>query len=93
MSDRLFPRNGTLVAWTTQGFVPGAPYVGAGKPEEFEPFGVGLIQLGDEIRVEARLTEVDPDKLRFGMPVELTFVPLCTNDEGKEILVWAFQPA
>ncbi len=92
MSDRKFPRRGTLVSWTTQGFVPGPPYVGAGKPDEFEPFAVGLVQLGDEIRVEARLTESDPAKLRFGMEVELTFVPLYTNDEGKEILIWAFQP-
>ena len=92
MSDRLLPRQGTLVAWTTQGFVPGPPYVGADKPDEFEPFAVGLIQLGDEIRVEARLTESDPDKLRFGMDVELVFVPFHTNDEGKEILIWAFKP-
>jgi uncharacterized protein len=93
MSDRLFPAKGTLVAWTTQGFVPGPPYVGATKPDEFEPFAVGLIQLGDEIRVEARLTESDPEKLRFGMDVALTFVPLYVNDEGKEILIWAFEPA
>jgi uncharacterized protein len=92
MSDRLFPAKGTLAAWTTQGFVPGPPYVGADTPDDFEPFAVGLIQLGDEIKVEARLTESDPSKLRFGMDVELTFVPLYTNDEGKEILIWAFKP-
>ena len=28
MSDVLLPRSGTLVAWTTQGFPPGAPYAG-----------------------------------------------------------------
>ena len=93
MSDRLLPRRGTLVAWTTQDFVPGPPYLGAGTPETFEPFAVGLVQLGDEIRVEARLTESDPAKLRFGMDVELVFVPFFTNAEGKDILIWAFQPA
>jgi uncharacterized OB-fold protein len=92
MADRLFPRQGTLVAWTTQGFVPGPPFVGADTPDDFEPFAVGLIQLGDEIRVEARLTESDPEKLRFGMDVELVFVPFHTNGEGKEVLIWAFQP-
>ena len=93
MSDRLFPRHGTLVAWTTQGFVPGPPYLGAQTPNTFEPFAVGLVQLGDEIRVEARLTESDPAKLRFGMDVELVFVPFFTKPDGTEILVWAFQPA
>ena len=28
MSEHLLPRSGTLVAWTTQGFPPGAPYAG-----------------------------------------------------------------
>ena len=59
----LLPRRGTLIAWTTQGFPPGAPYTGpTGK--DFVPFGVGLVQLGDVIRVEGRLTENDPEKLR-----------------------------
>jgi uncharacterized protein len=92
MSDRLLPRRGTLVAWTTQGFVPKLPYLGAETADTFEPFAVGLVQLGDEVRVEARLTENDPAKLRFGMEVELVFVPLFTNADGNEVLVWAFQP-
>ena len=95
MSDVGLPRSGTLVAWTTQGFPPGAPYKGpTGK--DFVPFGVGLVQLGmgDEavIRVEGRLTENNPEKLQFGMPVELTMVPFTTDDEGNEIVTFAFQP-
>jgi uncharacterized OB-fold protein len=93
MSDRRLPRRGTLIAWTTQGFVPKLPYLGAETVDTFEPFAVGLVQLGDEVRVEARLTESNPADLRFGMEVELVFVPLFTNKEGKEILTWAFQPA
>ncbi|MGH3639338.1 MAG: Zn-ribbon domain-containing OB-fold protein, partial [Mycobacterium sp.] len=39
MSDVLLPRRGTVIAWTTQGFPPGAPYIGpTGK--DFVPFGV-----------------------------------------------------
>ena len=91
MSDLPLPRRGTLVAWTTQGFPPGPPYAGpTGKA--FTPFGVGLVQLDDVIRVESRLTEGDPAKLRFGMEVVLTMVPLTTDDEGNEILTFAFQP-
>ena len=63
MSDVLLPRRGTVIAWTTQGFAPGAPYAGpTGK--DFVPFGVGLVQLGDVVRVEGRLTENDPEKLQ-----------------------------
>jgi uncharacterized protein len=91
MSAMLLPRRGTLVAWTTQGFPPGAHYIGpTGK--DFLSFGVGLIQLDDVIRVEGRLTENDPAKLDFGMEVELTMVPFTTDDDGNEIVTFAFQP-
>ena len=92
MSDLLLPRRGTLVAWTTQGFLPGRPYAGSETAETFEPFGMGLVQLGDVIKVEGRLTEGDPEKLRFGMEVELTMRPLYTDDDGDEVLMFAFAP-
>jgi len=91
MSEVLLPRRGTLVAWTTQGFPPGAPYKGpTGK--DFVPFGVGLVQLDDVIRVEGRLTENDPAKLQFGQQVELTMVPFTTDDDDNEIVTFAFKP-
>jgi uncharacterized OB-fold protein len=92
MAVLLLPRRGTLVAWTTQGFIPKLPYAGGETAETFEPFGVGLVQLGDAVRVEARLTESDPAKLRFGMDVELTMVPFFADKDGTEIVTWAFQP-
>jgi uncharacterized protein len=70
---------------------PGAPYKGpTGKA--FVPFGVGLVQLDDVMRVEGRLTENDPAQLEFGINVELTMVPLTTDDEGNEIITFAFKP-
>jgi uncharacterized OB-fold protein len=86
------PRRGTLVAWTTQGFLPGPPYAGSERADTFEPFGMGLVQLGDVIKVEGRLTEGDPEKLAFGMEVELTMRPLFTDDDGDEVLMFAFAP-
>jgi uncharacterized OB-fold protein len=95
MTELLLPRRGTLVAWTTQGFPPGPPYAGP-TGDDFVPFGVGLVQLGlgedAVIRVEGRLTENDPGKLQFGQEVELTMVPLTADDEGNEVVTFAFQP-
>jgi uncharacterized OB-fold protein len=91
MTDLLLPRRGTLVAWTTQGFPPGPPYAGP-TGAAFTPFGVGLVQLGDVIRVEGRLTENDPAKLKFGMDVELTMVPFNSDDEGNDVVTFAFAP-
>ena len=91
MSPEHLPRHGTLVAWTTQGFPPGPPYKGpSGK--DFVPFGVGLVQLGDVLRVEGRLTENDPAKLIFGMEVELTMMAFATDADGDELVTFAFRP-
>ncbi len=92
VADLLLPRRGTLVAWTTQGFLPGPPYAGSETAETFEPFGFGLVQLGDVIKVEGRLTEGDPAKLRFGMDVELTMRQLFTDEDGDDVLMFAFAP-
>jgi uncharacterized OB-fold protein len=93
MSERLLPRRGTLVSWTTQGFPPLVPFAGDGTGRSFKPFGVGLVQLDDLVRVEARLTESDPERLEFGMEVELRIVPFFVDEEGDQVLTFAFAPA
>jgi uncharacterized OB-fold protein len=92
MERHLLPRRGTLWTWTTQDFLPKEPYASGETPETFRPYGVGLVQLGDEVRVEARLTESDPARLRFGMEVELAIVPFRVDDDGSEIVTYAFRP-
>ena len=88
----LLPRQGTLWTFTTQGFLPKEPYAGGETQETFQPYGVGLVQLGDEVKVEARLTESDPERLRIGMPLELTVIPFRTDPDGTEVMVFAFAP-
>ncbi len=68
------------------------PTRGGQTADTFKPYGVGLVQLEDEVRVEARLTEADPSRLRFGMELRLVFVPFYTDDDGNEIVTWAFEP-
>ena len=86
------PRRGTLWTFTTQEFLPKEPYAGGETPETFRPYGVGLVQLGDEVKVEGRLTEADVAKLRIGMEVELVVVPFRTDPDGTEVMTFAFTP-
>jgi len=81
---------GELWTWTVQCFAPKAPPYLVGGVEEFEPYGVGYIELPGEVRVEARLTESDPDRLRIGMPMELTLIPV---PGASDKLTFAFRPA
>jgi uncharacterized OB-fold protein len=92
VQQHLLPRRGTLWTWTTQEFLPKEPYAGGETLETFTGYGVGLVQLGDEVRVEGRLTVSDPDKLAFGMEVELAVVPFRTDPDGTEVMVYAFAP-
>jgi uncharacterized protein len=86
-------RRGTLWTWTIQGFPPKAPpYMGEVDPKKFVAFGVGYVELPNQVKVEARLTESDPAKLKIGMEMELCLVPLTTNEKGEEVVTFAFRP-
>jgi uncharacterized protein len=92
MEDTLLDRRGTLWTWTIQGFPPPVPpYVGP-VGDRFEPFGVGYVELPGQVKVETRLTESDPAKLRIGMAMELVIVPITTDDAGNEVVTFAFRP-
>jgi uncharacterized OB-fold protein len=75
VTERRLARRGTLWTWTVQCFPPKSPPY-AGDPGGFEPYGVGYVELPGEVRVEARLTEADPERLRIGMPMELVLISI-----------------
>jgi uncharacterized OB-fold protein len=92
-SEDVHPRElatrGELWSWTIQCFAPKAPPYLPGGVEEFEAYGVGYVELPGEVRVEARLTENDPERLRLGMMMELTLIPL---PGASDTLTYAFRP-
>jgi len=84
---------GTLWTWTIQGYPPKSPpYKGNADPKTFEPYGVGYVELADQLKVETRLTISTVEELKIGMDMELVIVPLYTNDEGEEVMTFAFAP-
>lgn len=91
MAEHVLPRRGHLWAWTTQEFPPPAPPYAGPTGADFVPFGVGYIDLGGEVKVEAHLTEADPAALATGMEMELVVVPFGERD-GDEVVTFAFRP-
>ena len=53
------------------------------------PYGVGVVELPEGIRVITRLTEGDPAALRQQQAMELRVVPLHTD---AEVVTYAFAP-
>ena len=80
---------GELWTWTIQCFAPKAPPYLEAAVEEFEPYGVGYIELDGEVRVESRLTVSDAEQLRIGMPMALTLIPVPGSSDR---LTFAFRP-
>ncbi len=89
----LLGRRGTLWTWTVQGFPPKAPpYAGDVDPKTFKAFGVGYVELPGQLKIESRLTEADPEKLKIGREMEMVIVPLSTDANGNEVVTFAFAP-
>jgi uncharacterized protein len=90
--------SGQLWTFTIQGFPPNSPpYLGNSDPKTFLPFAVGYVELEGELKVEARLTESDPNKLHIGMALELVIVPIDANasptsDSTGVPMTFAFAP-
>ena len=90
MEEQLLRGRGRLWAWTTQDFPPPSPPYTGPTGKAFVPFGVGYVELPGEVKVETRLTESDPEVLALGMEMELVVVPFRTDDDGNEVVTFAF---
>jgi uncharacterized OB-fold protein len=88
VEEHLLARTGPLWTWTIQCFPPKSPPY-AGSADDFQPYGVGYVELGGEVRVEGILTESDPDQLVIGMAMELTLIPAPGRSDA---MTFAFKP-
>jgi uncharacterized OB-fold protein len=79
------PDHGTLWGWTAV-TAPPPGYEGE------VPFGFGVVELTNGLRVIARLTESNPSRLAFGMEMRLVVERLHTDDDGTDVLTYAFEP-
>ena len=57
------------------------------------PYGLGVVDLPEGMRVVARLDEDRIERLRRGLAMELRIAPLFTNEAGEEVLSYSYAPA
>ncbi len=76
---------GRLWSWTT---VTTAPPGYRGDV----PYGFGVVELPEGLRVVTRLTETDPGRLSAGEPMGLVVVPVRVDDDGRQVVTYAFTP-
>jgi uncharacterized OB-fold protein len=83
------PNRGLLWSYTVQRFAPKSPPYRGEEP--FADYAVGYVELPGALIVESRLVDVAFDRLRVGMPMELTTFTLRSDERGG-ILMFAFRP-
>jgi uncharacterized OB-fold protein len=85
------PTQGSLWSYTVQRFPPKSPpYRG---PAPFAPYAVGYVELPHAVIVESLLTGVEFTALRVGLPMELTTIPVRTDEDGTTVVSYAFRPS
>ena len=75
---------GQLWTFTVARHRPPGNYRG---PEPFEPYGVGLVELPEGVRIMAPL-DADIDRLEIGQ--EMTFAPYVRHDESKDVVAFCY---
>lgn len=89
VSTLALSREGTLWTYTVVRHKPPGNYHG---PDPFQPFGLGLVDLPEGIRVLSRV-EAEPDQLQIGMPLRFRPFVLRTDEAGAEVVAFSFDPA
>lgn len=84
VEPRPLPRTGRLLWWTAVT----SPPPGYQGPV---PYGFGVVELDDGLRVVGRLTVAEPGLLRGGEAVEVVAEEL-PDGEGGDVVTWAFAP-
>jgi uncharacterized OB-fold protein len=78
-------RRGKLWSWTIQNYSPPLPF----KMDPFKPYGIGMVDLSEGIRVLGMLTTTE--NLKCDMEVELTVGKLYEDNEN-EYITWMWKP-
>jgi hypothetical protein len=56
------------------------------------PFGIGVVELPEGVRIVARLTEARVERLRAGMRVRFALVLAYRDEAGGEVVTYGFSP-
>lgn len=89
VEDHFLSPRGRLWSYTVQYYKPPPP---AQFDDPFVPYGVGLIDLPEGIRVLSMMSAGQPENLKIGAEVELVLEALYHNEDGDEVVTWKFRP-
>lgn len=84
----VLPTHGVLLSYTVQRYRPPPLF----RIDDWQPFAIGLVGLGDGVEVMGMLSGFALDRIAIGTSVRLVAQPLYHDAERGRVLTYAFAP-
>ena len=85
----MLPKNGKLSTFTIQHYMCPPPFKTTG---DITPYGLVVVEFEEQnIVITGLLTETELDDLKIGMEMETTTYKLYQDDDGNDVVTWAFR--
>ncbi|MCX5824415.1 MAG: OB-fold domain-containing protein [Deltaproteobacteria bacterium] len=85
----LLNKNGILKSYTIQHYMPPLPFKTEGN---ITPYIIGLVEFPEGIQIAGIVKECPFHALKIGLSMEVVTFTLYRNEQGQEVVTWAFQP-
>jgi uncharacterized OB-fold protein len=86
----MLSKEGTLASYTIQYYMPPLPFK---TEKDITPYAIGFVEFPEGIQVVGILTDCRFEELVIGMTMETTTFGLYKDEEGRDVVTWAFRPA
>ncbi len=81
-------KKGKVFTYMVQHYQPPPPFK---ITPPFKPFGVGLVELPEGIRVLGMITGCDVNDIKIGMEVEMVVEKLYEDEQGNDVVTWKWK--
>lgn len=88
VSRATLPDQGILFSYTIQRYRPPALF----RMDDWEPYAIGLVDLGEGLRVLGMLTSLAFEEIVIGMALRLTTETLFTDPDRGRVATYKFAP-
>ena len=90
IKEILLSQRGTVKSFTIQRYEPPPLFK---SPQPFKPYAIGSIELKEGIEVDGIIANCEFEDINLGMKVETIFYKLYEDDNGNDVVTYAFRPA
>jgi uncharacterized OB-fold protein len=88
VEEVLLSKRGKLATYTIQHYMCPPPFKTMG---DITPYGLAVVEFPEGISVAGLIVDSDLDALKIGLDMETTTYTLYHDEEGNDVVTWAFK--